>query len=69
MKKNMGNADRIIRVILAVVFAALYFSGTVTGILGILLLIFGAVFVLTSVVGTCPLYIPFGISTCKTKSR
>lgn len=69
MKKNMGNADRIIRVILAVVFAALYFSGTVTGILGILLLIFGAVFVLTSVVGTCPLYIPFGISTCPTKRK
>ena len=64
MKKNMSNADRIIRVVLAIVFGALYFTGTVTGTLGIVLLVLGAVFVLTSLVSSCPLYSLVGISTC-----
>ncbi|MBK8831129.1 MAG: DUF2892 domain-containing protein [Saprospiraceae bacterium] len=66
MKKNMSSADRIIRVLLAVVFAVLYFTGTVTGTLGIVLLVLGGVFVLTSLVSFCPLYAIVGISTCKT---
>lgn len=67
MKKNMGNPDRIIRLLLAVVFAFLYFTNTVTGIAGIILLVLGAVFVLTSFVSFCPLYTIFGISTCHAK--
>jgi len=67
MKKNMGSTDKIVRIILAVVFAALYFTGTVSGTFGLVLLILGAVFLLTSLVSFCPLYAPFGISTCKTK--
>ncbi|MBL7939585.1 MAG: DUF2892 domain-containing protein [Flavobacteriales bacterium] len=67
MKANMGSADRTIRVLLAVVFAVLYFTGTVTGTFGIVLLVLGAVFLLTSVIGFCPLYAPFGISTCAVK--
>lgn len=67
MKKNMGSADRVIRVIIAAVIAYLYFSGTVTGTLGIVLLVLAGVFVLTSFVSFCPLYAPFGLSTCKTK--
>ncbi|MDI9258280.1 YgaP family membrane protein [Flavobacterium sedimenticola] len=67
MKKNMGTADRGIRVILAAVFAYLYFSGTVTGTVSYVLLAFAAVFVLTSLVGFCPLYPLLGINTCKTK--
>ncbi|MBL7837327.1 MAG: DUF2892 domain-containing protein, partial [Bacteroidetes bacterium] len=63
MKKNMGTADRIIRVIIAAIFAFLYFNGTVTGTVGIVLLILGAVFVLTSLVSFCPLYSIFGIRT------
>ncbi|HSF89570.1 MAG TPA: DUF2892 domain-containing protein [Saprospiraceae bacterium] len=66
MKKNMSSADRIIRVLLAAVFAILYFTGTVTGTLGIVLLVLGGVFVLTSLISFCPLYTIFGISTCKT---
>ncbi len=62
----MSSADRIIRVLLAAVFAILYFTGTVTGTLGIVLLVLGGVFVLTSLVSFCPLYAIFGISTCKT---
>ena len=69
MKKNMGSADRIIRIALAILFAALYFAGNVTGTLGLVLLVLGAVLLLTSVINFCPLYAIFGISTCKTSSR
>jgi Protein of unknown function (DUF2892) len=67
MKKNMGNADRAIRIVLAVVFGALYFTGTVTGTFGYVLLGLGAVFVLTSLVSFCPLYSLVGLNTCPTK--
>ena len=66
MKKNMSSADRVIRVIIAAIFAVLYFTGTVTGTLGLVLLVLGGVFVLTSLISFCPLYTIFGISTCKT---
>lgn len=62
----MGKTDRIIRVILAIVLGYLYFSGTVTGTLGIVLVSLGAIFLLTSLISFCPLYAPFGIRTCKT---
>jgi len=64
MKKNMGTADRVIRLIIAAIFAFLYFSNTVTGTVGIVLLVLGAVFTLTSLVSFCPLYTIFGIRTC-----
>lgn len=67
MKKNMGTTDRVIRVIIATMMAVLYFNGTVTGTLGIVLLILSIIFVLTSLVSFCPLYKPFGINTCKVK--
>ncbi len=69
MKKNMGSTDRIIRFVVAAIIAALYFSGTITGTLGIVLLVLAGVFVLTSFVSFCPLYAPFGISTCSTKQE
>jgi len=65
MKQNMGNIDRILRVIVAAIFAYLYFSGMVTGALGIVLLVLAVVFVLTSIVAFCPLYTPFKINTKK----
>ncbi|MBX2905206.1 MAG: DUF2892 domain-containing protein [Taibaiella sp.] len=67
MKKNMGGADRVIRIIIAIVVAALYFTGTISGTLGMVLMALAGIFVLTALVGTCPLYLPFGISTCKKK--
>lgn len=67
MKQNMGNTDRIIRILLAVVFAVLYFTNTVTGTFGIVLLVLGAVFLLTSLIGFCPLYPLVGINTCPAK--
>ena len=67
MKKNMGTADRIIRSAAAIAFGLLYFTGTVTGTWGIVLLVLGGVFVLTSLVGTCPLYSLLGMNTCTAK--
>lgn len=67
MKKNMGGADRIIRILVAAVFAYLYFSGTVTGTLGLVLVVLGGVFVLTSLVSFCPLYTLVGLNTCPRK--
>jgi uncharacterized MAPEG superfamily protein len=60
--------DRIIRIIISAVFAILYFTGTVTGTWGMLLVVLAVIFTLTSRVSFCPLYAIFGISTCKTKS-
>lgn len=68
MKKNMSSIDRIVRIIIAIIFGALYFTGTVSGTVGIILLALGAVFILTSFVSFCPLYLPFGISTCAKKA-
>jgi hypothetical protein len=65
MKANMGSTDRIIRSIIAIVIAALYFTNVITGLLGIVLLVLAAVFLLTSFISFCPLYLPFGISTRK----
>ena len=65
MKRNMSNIDRIIRVIVATIFAYLYFSGAVTGVVGIILLVLSGVFLLTSLVAFCPLYLPFNFSTYK----
>ena len=69
MKKNMGSADRIIRVIIAVIIATLYFTDFITGTLGIVLLILAAVFLLTSFISFCPIYAPFGLSTCAIKEK
>jgi hypothetical protein len=63
MKKNMGIADRIIRLVVAAVLVVLYYNGTISGTLGIVLIALAAVFVLTSFVSFCPLYLPFGLST------
>lgn len=65
MKRNMSDIDRIIRVVLAAAFAYLYFGGIVTGTLGIVLVVLGAVLLLTAVVAFCPLYMPFKLSTYK----
>ncbi len=67
MKPNMGSADRFIRIALAIVFSILYFTGTIPGTFGLVLLILGAVFVLTSALSFCPLYAVLGMSTCAVK--
>ena len=65
MKKNMGLIDRIIRILIAVVVAILYFTDVIQGTPGIVLLVLSGILTLTSIIGLCPLYMPFGISTKK----
>jgi len=69
MKKNMGNSDRLIRILLAVVVAVLYFTHTITGTLSIVLMVIAGIFVLTSLISFCPLYTLMGISTCPAKKQ
>lgn len=66
MKKNMGTADRVIRTLIAVIMIVLFAQGIISGTIGIILLVLSGVFLLTSLVGFCPLYAPFGIRTRKT---
>lgn len=63
----MGNTDRILRIIVAAIFAALYFTGTVKGTFGTVLLVLGGVFIATSAINFCPLYTLIGVNTCGTK--
>ena len=65
MKKNMGTVDKVIRILIAVVFVVLYFTNVASGTLGIILLILAAVFVVTSLLGFCPLYALIGLSSSK----
>lgn len=65
---NESTLDRIIRVILAAIIAVLYFTGVVTGTWGIVLLVVGAILLITGLVGVCPLYKLLGISTKKQSS-
>lgn len=67
MKKNMGSIDRIIRVSLAIVIFFLYFSGTVTGAIGVVLLIVAIAFIATSTISFCPIYTLFNGSTLSSK--
>jgi hypothetical protein len=69
MKKNMGTADRIIRVIIAAVIAVLYFTDKITGTLGIVLLVLAGVLLLTSLFSFCPLYLLFGLKTRHAKKE
>ena len=65
MKRNMSNIDRLIRAIVAVLLVYLYIGGLVTGAFGIILVVLGVILLITSVIGFCPLYALFKISTFK----
>ncbi|HMR90074.1 MAG TPA: DUF2892 domain-containing protein [Saprospiraceae bacterium] len=67
MTKNMGTTDKIIRLVLAAVVAALYFTGTISGTLALVLGVFAIIFALTSLVSFCPLYSIVGINTCSVR--
>jgi hypothetical protein len=67
MKKNMGGSDKIIRAVVAAIIAVLFFTNVLPGIIGIVFLVLAGIFVLTSLISFCPLYVPLGISTCKKK--
>ena len=67
MKKNMGNADKGIRVLIALVVALLYYNDTIGGTLAYVLMGISIVLLVTSLINFCPLYKVLGINTCKTK--
>jgi len=69
MKKNIGTIDKTIRILLAVVVIALYFTHIISGVLAIVLLIISGILILTSLISFCPLYFPFGINTRKKKDK
>ena len=69
MKKNMGSMDRMLRAAAAVLVAILYFAGVLSGTVAIVLGIIAVVFVATSLVSVCPLYLPLGWSTLKKSDR
>lgn len=69
MKKNMGNTDKMIRTLVAIVIAALYYTNVISGTLGLVLIILAVVFLLTSLLSFCPLYLPFKINTIKKKQK
>lgn len=69
MKSNMSRNDRIIRIIVAAIAIILYYSGIITGVVGIIAIALSAIFLLTSFINFCPLYSLFGISTRPAKSQ
>lgn len=66
MKKNMGNADRAIRLAAAIAIGVLYALNVISGTVAIVLGVVAVAFFATSLIGWCPMYLPFGLSTCKT---
>jgi len=69
MKTNMGSTDKMVRLLIAALFVGLYATDTITGIMGIILLILAGVFILTSFMSFCPIYTIFGYSTCASKGK
>lgn len=68
MKKNLGNADKLVRVLVAAVISILYFTNVISGTLATVLLVLAGIFVATSLIGFCPLYALVGINTCPVKT-
>jgi hypothetical protein len=67
MKKNVGKIDKLIRFLIALVIVALYYFEVIGGTLGLVLLIFAGVLVITGLVNFCGIYRVFGINTCPVK--
>ena len=65
MKQNIGTIDKVVRILAAVLIAILYFTNVISGTMAIVLLAIAAIFIATSLVGTCPIYLALGIGTKK----
>ena len=63
----MGSADKIVRIIVAIVISVLYYTNVIEGTTALILGVLAIVFAFTSFISFCPLYLPFGINTCKKK--
>jgi hypothetical protein len=69
MKANMGTADKVLRILVAILIGVLYFIGQITGTVAIILMALAIIFIATSFMSFCPMYLPFGISTKKNKAK
>ncbi len=69
MKKNMSGIDKMVRVLFAVIAAVLYFTGTLPGTFGLILVIVGGILLLTTVINFCPIYAALGINTLSMKKK
>ena len=67
MKRNLGNSDKLIRSLLAIVIAALYYFNVIEGTLAYVLMVVAIILLVTSLFNFCPLYRLIGVNTCKTK--
>ncbi|MFZ4797727.1 MAG: YgaP family membrane protein [Bacteroidia bacterium] len=65
MKANMGSADKVIRILVAILIGVLFYMDQITGTAAIILLALAVIFIATSFMSFCPLYLPFGFSTKK----
>jgi hypothetical protein len=68
MKKNMGSTDKVIRIVIAIGIALLYYFNIIEGTLAYILMALAIIFIVTSFINFCPLYTLFGVNTCKTKN-
>ena len=68
MKSNIGTIDKVIRILVAVAIAVLFFTNVITGTLGIILIVVAALLVITSFISFCPLYVALGINTGKRRN-
>jgi hypothetical protein len=69
MKANMGTVDKVVRILVAIIIAILYSTNQISGSVAIILLILASIFIITSFISFCPLYLPFGISTRKKEKQ
>ncbi len=67
MTKNMGSTDKMIRILIAIVIAILFYTNVISGTLGLVLSIIALIFAITSFISFCPLYTLLGVSTCNVK--
>ena len=69
MKANVGNTDKLIRIIVAIVLGTLYLTNTVSGVVGLAVLVIAVILIATSVISFCPIYPLLGINTCPAKKK
>lgn len=69
MKKNVGNADKLVRILIAITIVILYYTNVIEGMLAIILMAVGIVLLVTVLINFCPLYTIFGIKTCKIQDK
>jgi len=69
MKRNVGNTDKLIRYVISLALLSLFYFKIVEGTTGLVVVAVAFVLAITGLLGFCPLYLPFGINTCKRRKR